>query len=88
MNTDTQSDDKTIRLLGGLYISLAYAMPDTNNQVAHDILMGFADNRDLRPEDRRAYRLIALTSGRQDIVEEDEQIDEPRRFEVITGGAA
>ncbi|MFY9841441.1 MAG: hypothetical protein WAK55_34215 [Xanthobacteraceae bacterium] len=38
MNTDTQSDDKTIRLLGGLYISLAYAMPDTNNQVAHDIL--------------------------------------------------
>jgi hypothetical protein len=61
----------TVRLLGGIYIALAYAMPDEAHHLAHDILMGFADNPDLRPEDRRAYRLIALTGGRQDLVEED-----------------
>jgi hypothetical protein len=86
MNKDTQLDDKVIRLLGGLYISLAYAMPDANHHLAHDILMSFADNPDIRPEDRRAYRLIALTGGRQDLVQED--VQQPARFEVITGGAA
>jgi hypothetical protein len=75
----------TVRLLGGLYIALAYAMPDESHRIAHDILMGFADNPDLRPEDRRAYRLIALTGGRQDLVEEAQP---QSRFEIITGGAA
>lgn len=73
-----------VRLIGGIYIALAYAMPDEAHHIAHDILMGFADNPDIRPEDRRAYRLIALTGGRQDLVEEDEQ--PPRCFEVIQGG--
>jgi len=72
----------TVRLLGGIYIALAYAMPDENHRIAHDILMGFADNPDIRPEDRRAYRLIALTGGRQDLVEEQA----PHRFAVIEGG--
>ena len=60
-------------------------MPDESHRIAHDILMGFADNPDLRPEDRRAYRLIALTGGRQDLVEEAQP---QSRFEIITGGAA
>lgn len=81
---DKQVDyDMVVRLLGGLYISLAYAMPDANHRVAHDILMGFADNPDLRPEDRRAYRLLALIGGRQG---EDEPLQRSRHFEVITGG--
>jgi hypothetical protein len=74
-----------LRLMGGIYLALAYAMPDRAHHLAHDILMGFADNPDLRPEDRRAYRLIALTGGRQDLVEEDEQFEQPR-FAVIEGG--
>src|SRR5262249_42379579 len=86
-NKDTQMDhNMAVRLLGGVYIALAYAMPDEAHRLPHDILMGFADNPDVRPEDRRAYRLIALTGGRQDLAEEDEQ---PQyRLEVITGGAA
>jgi hypothetical protein len=60
-------------------------MPDESHRIAHDILMGFADNPDLRPEDRRAYRLIALTGGRQDLVEE---VQPQSRFEILTGGAA
>ena len=75
----------TVRLLGGIYIALGFAMPYASHRIAHDILMGFADNPDLRPEDRRAYRLIALTGGRQDLVEE---VEPQSRFEVITGGAA
>lgn len=75
-----------VRLLGGLYIALGFAIPDECHHLAHDILMGFADNPDVRPEDRRAYRLIALTGGRQDLVEENEQPQ--HRFEVISGGAA
>jgi hypothetical protein len=74
--------NSVVRLLGGIYIALAYAMPDEAHHLAHDILIGFADNPDIRPEDRRAYRLIALTGGRQDLFQESEQ----PRFAVIEGG--
>lgn len=84
MQNEKVDYNTVVRLLGGLYIALAYAMPDASHRIAHDILMGFADNPDIRPDDQRAYRLIALTGGRQDLVEEDQQ----PRFEVITGGAA
>lgn len=41
------------------------AMPDASHRIAHDILMGFADNPDIRPDDQRAYRLIApLVAGK------------------------
>ena len=80
---NNQADyNMVVRLLGGVYLALAFAMPDEAHHLAHDILMGFADNPDIRPEDRRAYRLIALTGGRQDIVQENEQ----PRFAVIEGG--
>jgi hypothetical protein len=82
---NNQADyNMVVRLLGGVYLALAFAMPDEAHHLAHDILMGFADNPDIRPEDRRAYRLIALTGGRQDIVQENEQ----PRFAVIEGGDA
>ncbi len=68
-----------VRLLGGIYLALGYAMPDEAHHIAHDILMGFADSPDVRPEDRRAYRLIAR-GGRP--------ADEPPQLEVIIGGAA
>ena len=77
-------DNSVVRLLGGLYIAIAYAMPDEAHRIVHDILMGFADNPNVRPEDRRAYRLIALTGARQ----EDEHFECQPRFEVITSGAA
>jgi hypothetical protein len=82
-------NDSALRILGGVYTALVYAMLDTNHHIAHDILMGFADNPDIRPEDRRAFRLIALTGGRTDLVEETEQPEQPQsrhRFEVIQGG--
>jgi hypothetical protein len=81
---NNQVNDQILRIVGGVYLALAFAMPEDAHRTAHAIMMGLADNPEISPEDRRAYRLIALTGGRQDWVEEER----PSRFEVITGGAA
>ena len=51
------------RLLGGLYIAVTTAMREEAAEIAHEVLFRFADNPDLRPEDRRVYRLIALSAS-------------------------
>jgi hypothetical protein len=81
-------NDSFLRVLGGLYVALAYAMPDHNHHIAHDILMGFADNPDIRPEDQRAFRLIALTGGRTDIVEEGEFEQPQPHLQIVKGDNA
>jgi hypothetical protein len=50
------------RLLGGLYIAVTTAMQEEAAEIAHEVLFRFADNPDVRPEDRRVYRLIALSA--------------------------
>jgi hypothetical protein len=50
-------DNSIARIIGGMYFALCSALGEDIAQVAHDVLFGFADNPDLRPEDRHIYRL-------------------------------
>jgi hypothetical protein len=77
------------RILGGLYIAVTAAMPKEASELADNVLFEFADNPNVRPEDRRIYRLIALSANApyDDFLDESAERSKPR-FEVITGGAA
>jgi hypothetical protein len=83
---ELKMDNATARIIGGVYIAICTAMTDESAKLAHDVLFGFADNPEIRPEDRRVYRLIAESATRP--VDELEEENARPRFEVITGGAA
>jgi hypothetical protein len=57
-------DNSIARIIGGCFIALCSALGEDAAQAAHDVLFGFADNKDFRPEDRRIYRLIADAASR------------------------
>jgi hypothetical protein len=79
------------RLLGGIYIALKSALPDENAEIAHEILFRFSENPEVRPEDRRIYRLIAQSASRptEEIVAENEEFDRQQshpQLKIINGG--
>jgi hypothetical protein len=80
-------NNETARVMGGIYIALCSALSPEGVEMANDVLFGFANNPNVRPEDRRIYEAIAHTaSGNpEELAEENEQTERPR-FSVINGG--
>lgn len=81
-------DNETARIIGGMYIAITNALSEEGAQVAHDCLYGFADNPNLRPEDRRIYQLIADAASRdvETLRAENAWLDRPRLR--VVGGTA
>ena len=78
-------DNATARVMGGIYIAICAAISREGVEMANDVLLGFADNPNIHPEDRRIYRAIAESVT----CDASDEIERPQcRFEVITGGAA
>jgi hypothetical protein len=83
-------NNDTARVVGGIYIALCTALSPEGVGIACNTLRVFANNPDVRAEDRRIYGLIAEGVDRpvDELKAEIEQFERQSRFEVITGGAA
>src|SRR6516164_6799812 len=81
-------NNETARVMGGIYIAICSALSPEGVEMANDVLFGFANNPEVRPEDRRIYGLIAEAAGRpiEELRAEVEQYERQSSFEVITGG--
>jgi hypothetical protein len=79
-------NDETARVMGGIFVALCSALSPEGAEMANDVLFGFANSPNVRPEDQRIYRAIVDCATRpiDDLGEENEQPQ--RRFEVIQGG--
>jgi hypothetical protein len=85
-------DNDIARIIGGLYIAILAGLPQESAQTANDILFQFAEHPDIRPDDQRIYRSIALSILEPEDAAEycrERQIETPRPYlEAIQGGSA